>query len=112
MGYIAVGLVLLTGCLNTLSMMDSFEALFSTPYGRILITKIGLFVLMVGVALVNRFVLTPVIVNSRSSVATIEANLGQLRRNVAIEQVLGLLIIALVSVLGTVAPPMPGHMEM
>jgi putative copper resistance protein D len=112
MGYIAVGLVLLTGCLNTLFMMDSFEALFSTPYGRILITKIGLFLLMVGVALFNRFVLTPVIVNSRSSVTTIEANLRQLRRNVAIEQVLGLLIIALISVLGTVAPPMPGHMEM
>lgn len=112
MGYVAVGLVLLTGCLNTWFMVDSFEALFSTLYGRILGAKIGLFLLMVGVALVNRFVLTPAIVNSRSSVATMEASLRQLRRNVALEQILGLLIIAAVSVLGTTAPPMPGHMEM
>ena len=112
MGYLAVSLVLLTGCIETSFMVDSFEALFTTSYGRILIAKIDLFLLMVGVALVNRYVLTPVIVNSGSSVAAAEASLRQLRRTVALEQILGLSIIVLVSVLGTVAPPMPGHMEM
>jgi putative copper resistance protein D len=112
MGYVAVGLVLLTGCLNTWFMLDSFEALFSTLYGRVLVTKISLFLLMVGVALVNRFALTPEIANSNAGRAAAEASLRQLRRSVAVEQILGFLIITLVSVLGTLEPPMPGHMEM
>jgi len=112
MGYLAVGLVLLTGCIDTWFMVDSFGALFSTSYGRILVAKISLFLLMMGVAAVNRFVLTPTIMHSGSNVTAAEASLRQLRRTVVLEQILGVSIIVLVSVLGTVAPPMPGHMEM
>ena len=111
-GYAAVALILLTGCVNSWFMVDSIEALFSTTYGRILIAKIGLFILMVGVATFNRFVLMPKVLKPKSNTRAAEAAFRRLRRNVAIEQVLGLSIIAVVSVLGTVAPAMPGHMEM
>lgn len=112
MGYLAVGLVLLTGCIDTWFMVDSFEALFTTSYGLILVAKISLFLLMVGMAAINRCVLTPAIMHSGSNVTAAEVSLRQLQRTVAFEQILGLSIIVLVSVLGTVAPPMPGHMEM
>jgi putative copper resistance protein D len=112
MGYLAVGLIVLTGCLSSWFMVDSVDALFSTAYGRILIAKIGLFVLMVSVAAVNRLVLTPRILDSKGTTVVAERAVHQLWRNVAIEQFLGLSIIAVVSVLGTVAPAMSGHMEM
>ena len=112
MGYVVVSLILLTGCLNSWFMVDSIEALFSTIYGRILIAKIGLFVLTVGVAVVNRFVLTPQVIKRTSHTLAPEVAFQRLWRNVAIEQVLGLTIIAVVSVLGTLAPAMSSHMEM
>jgi putative copper export protein len=72
-----------------------------TPYGRLLAVKIILFLAMVVVALINRFRLMPRI--SRDVAA-----LGALGRTVALEQVLGLLILAVVSVLGTLPPGVHG----
>jgi putative copper resistance protein D len=112
MGYVAVGLILLTGLLNSWLMVDSIDALFSTTYGRILVAKILLFLLMVSVAAVNRFVLTPQVIRPTSCTLRPELAFQRLWRNVAAEQVLGLAIIAIVSVLGTVAPAMSGHTEM
>ena len=64
MGYAAVALVALTGALNSLVVVGSFQAMFGTAYGRLLAFKIMLFVVMVVAALVNRFRLAPRIVES------------------------------------------------
>jgi copper resistance protein D len=102
MGYLAVGLILLTGCLNSWFMVDGIDAFLGTTYGHVL------FVLMVCVALVNRFALTPELVKPKAETAMTDTAFARLWRNVAREQLLGLSIIAAVSVLGTLPPAMSG----
>src|SRR6266478_1198789 len=101
MGYAAVALIALTGAINTLLLVGSLDAMLGTPYGRLLVFKILLFVAMVVVALVNRFRLAP----------RISHDFGALRalgRTVALEQSLGLAVLAIVSVLGTWPPALYG----
>lgn len=109
-GYLAVGLILLTGCLQSWFMVDNVDALFRTTYGHILIVKIALFVLMVSVAIINRFVVTPDAARQKPSALMTEMAFKRLWRNVALELSLGISIIAVVSVLGTLAPAMSGPM--
>src|SRR6266481_3277377 len=47
MGYVAVALIALTGAINTLLLVGSLDAMFDTPYGRLLAFKILLFLMMV-----------------------------------------------------------------
>jgi putative copper resistance protein D len=101
MGYAAVALIALTGAVNTLLLVGSFDAMFDTPYGRLLAFKILLFLAMVVVALINRFHLAPRI--SRDP-----GTLRALGRTVALEQSLGLAVLAIVSVLGTWPPALYG----
>ena len=101
MGYAAVALIALTGAVNSLLLVGSLDAMFGTPYGRLLAFKILLFLAMVGVALVNRFRLAPRISHD-------PAALGALYLTVGVEQGLGLSIIAVVSVLGTWPPAIHG----
>jgi putative copper resistance protein D len=101
MGYAAVALVALTGTVNSVLLVGSFEALLGTPYGRLLLVKIALFAAMVALALGNRFRLLPRLGDaSANSASTLRA----LLRSVAIEQMLGLAILAVVAVLGTWPP--------
>ena len=69
--------------------------------GRLLAFKILLFIAMVAVASVNRFRLAPRISDD-------PAALRALRRTVALEQSLGLAVLAVVSVLGTWPPALSG----
>jgi putative copper resistance protein D len=101
MGYAAVALITLTGAINTLLLVGSFAAMFDTSYGRLLAFKVLLFLAMVVVALINRFRLAPRISHDA-------ANLGALGRTVALEQGLGLSVLAVVSVLGTLPPAIHG----
>ena len=55
MGYAAVALIAVTGTVNSIMLVGSLDAFVTTPYGRLLLVKIGLVVAMVGLALVNRF---------------------------------------------------------
>ncbi len=104
MGYAAVGLLILTGCINASFLMPNPNALFETLYGRVLAAKLGLFMVMAFIAVHNRINRAPRIVAGSLSAGDLTA----LGRNVAIEQGLGLGILAIVSVLGTLAPPPPG----
>ena len=45
----------ITGLINSVFLIGSMKALVATPYGRLLIVKVALFVAMVGLALINRF---------------------------------------------------------
>ena len=100
MGYAAVALLAATGAINTLLLVGSVEALTGTPYGRLLSLKILLFLMMVVLALINRFRLMPRLRREPPSSAPIAA----LARSVLFEQTLGFAVIAVVSVLGTWPP--------
>jgi copper resistance protein D len=101
-GYAAVALIALTGSINTLLLVGSLRALIGTPYGRLLVVKILLFVTMIGVASINRFRLAPRIPEDPGA-------LRVLGRSVALEQSLGLTVLGIVSVLGTWPPALYGH---
>ena len=102
-GYAAVGTVLLTGFLNSWFLVGSIAALTSTAFGRVLCAKIVLVLLMIGVAAANRFVFQP-----RITAPTLDGAVAvrALWRSVALEQSLGGLVLAAVSVLGTLPPAM------
>jgi putative copper resistance protein D len=105
MGYAAVALLAATGAVNTLLLVGSVEALTGTPYGRLLSLKILLFLVMVVLALINRFRLLPRLRRELSSSTPVAA----LARSVLFEQVLGFAVLAVVSVLGTWPPAMHHH---
>jgi copper resistance protein D len=100
MGYVAVAVVALTGTVNTNLLVGSIDGLTGTPYGLVLLVKIALFLLLVAVAMVNRLVLVPRIGRE----ATSSGGTAALLSMVVIEQILGLAIISVVSVLGMLPP--------
>jgi putative copper resistance protein D len=105
MGYAAIALVAITGIVNTIILVGSGDGLVRTPYGRLLLVKIGLFLLLGVFAGVNRFVLVPRISRERAPLTGTAA----LMWTIIIEQVLGLAILAVVSVLGTWPPALYIH---
>jgi putative copper resistance protein D len=100
-GIISVGTLLLTGSVNTWYLAGSIPALTQTDYGRLLLTKVALFLTMVAIAAVNRLRLTPQLVQNVSAAAD---PLRQLRRNTMIEVAIGAIVIAIVAVLGVTVP--------
>jgi putative copper resistance protein D len=106
LGIISVGTLLVTGSINTWYLAGSISALTETDYGRLLLVKIALFIVMVALAAFNRLRLTPRLVQEAGPSA--RSALWQLRRNVAVEIAAGAVIIGIVAVLG-VTPP--GHLE-
>jgi putative copper resistance protein D len=103
LGMVSVGTLLATGIVNTFYLVGSVPALYGTAYGRLLLIKIALFLAMVAIAAVNRFLLTPRLLQHASIAASRDA-LRRLRRHAAIEVLAGAIIIAIVAVLGTMAP--------
>jgi copper resistance protein D len=101
LGIVCVGALLVTGAVNSWHMLNGADALLTTAYGRLLVVKIVLFAVMVGIASVNRFGLTPRL----PAAATMRA----LLRNSVIEIVLGFGILAIVGALGTMAPMQHTH---
>jgi putative copper resistance protein D len=103
LGIASVGTLLATGIVNTFYLAGSAPALLHTDYGRLLLIKSALFLLMVAIAAVNRFRLTPQLLQHASIAASRDA-LRQLRRNAAIETLAGAAVIAIVAALGTMPP--------
>jgi putative copper resistance protein D len=99
-GYVAVALLAITGTVNSVMLVGSFEAFATTPYGRLLAVKIALFLAMVGLALGNRFRLMPQLRHPQAAIVSLRT----LARSVLAEQATGLAILAVVSVLGTWPP--------
>ena len=103
LGILSVGTLLLSGTVNAWMLGGSFRAIAVTDYGRLLLLKITLFAVMVAIAAINRLWLAPKL----EADAPREPQLGipvQLERNSLIEIGLGLIIFALVGVLGTLDP--------
>jgi len=103
LGIVSVGTLLATGIVNTYYLAGSLPALLHTDYGRLLLIKIALFLAMVAIAAVNRFRLTPQLLQQASITASHNA-LRRLRRNAAIEVLAGAIVIVIVAALGTMAP--------
>jgi copper resistance protein D len=103
LGLASVATLMITGLINAFYLVGSVAALLDTGYGRLLTVKLALFFVMVAVAAINRFRLTPELVPD-ASLAPARQVLRRLRRNAVIEIVLGAIIIAIVAKLGVTAP--------
>jgi copper resistance protein D len=100
LGMISVAVILASGVINTYEILGLSAFSLGTDYNRLLLAKIGLFVAMVAIAAVNRQRLT-----QRLSGGDGRA-MRQLQLNSLTETGLGLLILAIVAVLGRMTPHM------
>jgi putative copper resistance protein D len=106
LGTVLVGTILATGIVNVGSIVGwgHVAALPQSTYGRLLIAKMGLFLLMLGLASANRFWLTPALSRTRNE-ADVQMPLRGLRFSVAFETMAALLVLMFVAALGMLAPP-------
>ncbi len=95
-----VSVLVLTGISNSWLLVGSIHALFTTPYGRLLVFKLTLFAILIGLGGRNRF-----LVKAMRRRAVADPNLvSQVRRNILCEICFGATVVAIVACLG-VTPP-------
>lgn len=106
-GPAVVALLTLTGLINAAYLigLSRWPALFRTAYGLTLLGKLGLFVVMLGLAAINRWRLAPNLEAALDASASPRAPIASLRKSLLLESVLALLVIAVVAALGTLEPP-------
>jgi len=102
MGYIAVATLVGSGLINGWFLIGNVSGLFGTPYGQLLMVKLALFAGMLALAVSNRFWLIPSLTTDDPNGST--AWTARLCNHVLGEQFLGLTVLAVVSVLGTMRP--------
>ena len=98
LGIASVGVLIVSGLVNAWLLVDDFPHLIGTRYGRLLMTKIALFLAMLALASVNRLRLTPRIAGR--DFAAVRA----LARNASLETATGIAVVAIVAVLGVTVP--------
>lgn len=104
MGTGIVGSLVVTGALNYwLIVGPTFNGLLSSPYGQLLLAKLGLFALMLALAAANRYRLSPLLERVHVSGEHSQA-IAALRKSLFIETCCAFLILALVAWLGTLGP--------
>lgn len=101
MGIASVIVVFATGMINAWILVGSWHGLIATGYGRLLMLKMALFAVMLLIAAINRFWLTPRLDSQPKGELPL---LRQLTRNSMIEIALALVIFAIVGMLGTLHP--------
>jgi Putative copper export protein len=95
-----VSVLVVSGISNSWLLIGSIYALFTTPYGQLLLFKLALFAILVGFGVRNRF-----LVKAKLPKAAADPDLlAQLRRNVVCETYLGVAVVVIVACLG-VTPP-------
>lgn len=102
-GSLLVAALVASGIVNVALLLGwpSFATLAGTLYGRLLLAKLALFAAMLTLASLNRFRLTPALAQEPARAWR------ALRRSIAAETACGVMIVALVAWLGTLAPPTP-----
>jgi putative copper resistance protein D len=100
-GYAAVAVIIASGLIKSVILVGHWSALATSAYGWVLLAKIGLFAGMGLLALSNRFQITPAL----ASGADPQRWMARLRRQVAVEFALALLVLAVVGALGAMQPP-------
>jgi putative copper resistance protein D len=103
LGLASVAIILVSGIINNWYLVGGVLALTGTVYGQLLMIKIALFAVMVAIASINRSWLTPRLV-AGPSLSVAQKACRTLCRNAWIEMVIGGFVIAIVAVLGTLAP--------
>ena len=98
LGIVSVVTLAATGFVNALVLVGSFHALIGTEYGRLLLLKLVFFAAMLVLAATNRFWLTPRLSSSS------DGALRWLVRSSVIEFALGLAVLTIVGMLGTLHP--------
>ncbi len=107
LGTLAVALLVLSGLGNSWFMVGPARVagLGASLYGQLLIAKLVLFALMLALAAGNRFRLTPALGAVLAGGDDPRPTLQRLRRSVIAETLVGAVLIAVVAVMGTLAPP-------
>jgi putative copper resistance protein D len=95
-----VSVLVVSGISNSWLLAGSIYALFTTPYGRLLLLKLTFFAILVGFGARNRFVIKTKLLKAPSGPGL----LSQIRRNVLCEVCLGVAVVVIVACLG-VTPP-------
>jgi putative copper resistance protein D len=105
MGYIAVAALIGSGLVNSWFLVGSLSGLLTTSYGLLLLGKLALFAAMLALAAANRFWLVPSMSGVRADAPDVWSRWSlRLRNHVLGEQLLGWMVLALVSILGTMQP--------
>lgn len=104
-GSVIVAALIITGSLNAAFIFSPSDLLLlpSTTYGQLLLIKLIAFAVMLGLAGLNRFYLTPALSNSAMSGDAATA-IFAVRTSIGLELVLVTSILALVAWLGTLDP--------
>lgn len=101
---VIVAVLIVAGVLMLLELFHSWEEVFSTAYGAALLVKLLLVVGIFGIAAINKFRLTPVMIS--------EGNAGALRRSIGIEFVVAIGILIVTSYFSTLVGPADHQMQM
>jgi len=115
LGLAAVVLILASGIVSAGLTMQSFADLGRTPYGKVLLGKIALFVILLAIAAANRFIFLRRLrrqtrldqsqaQNQAQIRARIQVQIRALTRTIAAEHVIALAIVALAAALSSLAP--------
>lgn len=99
-GTVLVGVLVVSGIGNLLFLASPGEwaQMASTPYGRLILTKLALFAGMLALAAHNRFHLVPALEHGRTGA------IAALRRSVSLETVLALGVVWCIAYAGTLDP--------
>jgi putative copper resistance protein D len=101
-GFAAVLFILASGLLNSWFLVGSVHALVHMAYGQVLMVKVSLFLCMIALAVFNRLCVMPRLARR----AETDGTLRLLLRSIAVEQLFAVLVVASVSLLGTLPPAM------
>jgi putative copper resistance protein D len=104
-GAIIIAAIVVTGSINLVAIVgvQGLFATFRTAYGQLLLLKLALFGTMLGLAGFNRWRLVPGLKAALGSGEQVAA-LRRLRLAIIAETLLGVLILAVVAILGTLSP--------
>ncbi|MCA0373633.1 MAG: copper homeostasis membrane protein CopD [Proteobacteria bacterium] len=106
LGSIIVATIILSGLVNSYFLIGiaNITRVFTSPYGILLSVKIGLFSIMVILAALNRFVLTPNLGKSFDD-GVINSNIMKpINKSIILETSIGLIVIFLVSIFSSLEP--------
>jgi len=101
LGAVSVSALVLSGLGNGWYLVGGVPALIGTDYGQLLLMKLVLFAAMVALAAVNRLSLTARLTDRELSN---RAALRSLRRNATLEIAAGIIVVAIVGMLGIKVP--------
>ena len=101
---VAVALLLLSGIVQSIVLVGAFDAFVETAYGRLVLAKIALFLGLISLGAYNQRRLLPRLRTGRGRGEEPERAAALLRRSVACEVGLALVVLGLASVLVATEP--------